>query len=310
MSGKNLRVLLTWRWALALIFVVLATFTCVRLGIWQLHRFEEKSARAAVIELHYDAKPIELSNAPASAASRLSASDDYTVVKARGRYCMEPTCVLYVRNRVSGSSVGFWQLVPFHTSEGQTLLVVRGWIETGQTDSVPATHPQLPDGEVDLVARLRPREPRLADRPEVKGQLHSVNATDVEAQVPELTNVLKGAYGEAVSENGAAPEGLAPLAKPETSTGPHLSYAFQWWIFSAFFALGLVVSARRTVLDHSEGERGRSDATHASAEPARHEPISAYGRSHRYGSARGGRRRSSGSDEDEEDLLLAERREG
>lgn len=309
MKRSQLRALFTWRWALALLFVVLATLTCVRLGIWQLHRFEEKNARAEVIEQHYDAEPIPLDESPDFRRTTLAANDDYTVVKARGHYCTDPGCVLYVRNRVQGSSVGFWQLVPFETTEGKTLLVVRGWVETGQTDSVPASRPDVPEGELEVVARLRPSEPQLSDRPEVKGQLHSVNAADVVAQAPSLTEVLEGAYGEVVSENGRAPEGLAAFSRPETSVGPHLSYAFQWWIFSAFFVLGLVVSARRTLRDHAEEESPGADATHAPTAPSSQEPPRAHAQAHRYGFARARRTRSRGSDEDEEDLLLEERRE-
>lgn len=309
MRGANLRVVATWRWALALLFVLLATLTCVRLGIWQWHRFEEKNARADVIEQHYDAEPIPLADAPASARTKLAASDDYTVVKARGHYCAEPECVLYVRNRVQGSSVGFWQLVPFKAVSGQTLLVVRGWVVAGQTDSVPATRPDVPSGEVELVARLRPTEPRLTDRPQVEGQLHSLNAPDVVSQAPGLTQVLEGTYGEAVRENGTAPEGLAGLSKPETSIGPHLSYAFQWWIFSVFFLLGFVVAVRRTLRDEAEEREAEPDASSAPGAPGGQASPSAHGRSYRYGSTRGGQHRSRGTDEDEEDSLLEERQE-
>lgn len=304
MRRVGLRPILTWRWALALLFVLLATLTCVRLGIWQLNRFEDKRARAAVIEQHYDAEPIALTDAPSSARSKLAAADDYTVVRARGHYCSRPECVLYVRNRVEGSSVGFWQLVPFETNGGSTFLAVRGWVTTGQTDSVPASRPKVPSGEVELVARLRPREPRLSDRPEVPGQLHSVNATDVLSQVPQLEDVLEGAYGEVVSENGVAPQGLSALGKPSTSLGPHLSYAFQWWIFSAFFVLGFVVAARRTLRDY-EGEE-ESDAASATAVANDVAAAPTRGSVRRYGATRHTRHRSRGTDEDEEDSLLDE----
>ncbi len=41
------------------------------------------------------------------------------------------------------------------------------------------------------------------------------------------------------------PEGLGPLELPSTDLGPHLSYAFQWWVFAAGALVGAVILLRR-----------------------------------------------------------------
>src|SRR5699024_3730376 len=55
----------------------------------------------------------------------------------------------------------------------------------------------------------------------------------------EDPDLVTGAYGELVSEEPSA-ERPAALPSPDTSLGPHLSYAFQWWVFALFFPGALI----------------------------------------------------------------------
>nr|MDK8213825.1 hypothetical protein [Enterococcus faecalis] len=75
-------------------------------------------------------------------------------------------------------------------------------------------------------------------------------------------------------------------------------------IFSAFFVLGFVVAARRTLRDY-QGEV-ESDAASATAVVNDVAAPPARGSVRRYGATRHTRRRSRGTDEDEEDSLLDE----
>jgi cytochrome oxidase assembly protein ShyY1 len=45
-------------------------------------------------------------------------------------------------------------------------------------------------------------------------------------------------------ESGAFPE---PIAEPELGEGPHLSYAVQWFLFSALVAVGWLLAVRRSL---------------------------------------------------------------
>ena len=57
-----------------------------------------------------------------------------------------------------------------------------------------------------------------------------------------------GAFGELAEEEPAA-DRPQPLPAPETGLGPHLSYAFQWWIFALFFPGALIFRLRRQFQD-------------------------------------------------------------
>src|SRR5699024_5780704 len=151
-------------------------------------------------------------------------------------------------NRQLSGRVGFWQLAPFRTEDGTTILVVRGWVPSGGEDSQPADPAPVPEGDRTVTVRLRPAEPVL-DREPPPGQTHSVNPGQSAGLMGlEDPDLVTGAYGELVSEEPSA-ERPAALPSPDTSLGPHLSYAFQWWVFALFFPGALIYRTRRQFQD-------------------------------------------------------------
>ena len=68
-----------------------------------------------------------------------------------------------------------------------------------------------------------------------------------------------------MSRPGRAPQRLPP---PEPSEGPHLAYAFQWFLFAALAPVGYVLLARREAEDRAgqggvdrDAARGRQRVT-------------------------------------------------
>ncbi|PWH05697.1 SURF1 family protein [Brachybacterium endophyticum] len=322
--------------ATMLLAAILAAALCVGLGFWQWHRFETKRDNARLVETNMTADPVALPRVLPDTDSHLAGADEWKQVELRGQYCTDPDCVLYVRNRPSDSSVGFWQLVPFTTDQG-TLLVVRGWVDVAESSSVPATKPPVPHGTTTAVVRMRDAEPVLKGRTNPPGQVQTVTPSVVAGQLPDLDGPLyTGAYGELASESPAASPMPASLEGPDTSLGPHLSYAVQWWLFAAFFPVAVVVRTRRQILDeaaesdsapgveaehgtaqgieagdgggHPAGSEGEQEAGRPAAPSDRDPRRGQGGRTARRGTsheARPSRRRSK--DEEEEDELLEHR---
>src|SRR5690625_7461290 len=97
-----------------------------------------------------------------------------------------------------------------------------------------ADPPPVPEGELTVTARLRPAEAVITGRENPEGQVHSVSPEQIPPQLPELSGpITTGAYGQLAAE---APEGPRPqaLPEPDTSLGPHLSYAFRSRLFALF----------------------------------------------------------------------------
>ncbi|AXK45119.1 SURF1 family protein [Brachybacterium saurashtrense] len=304
--SARLQVLFSRDTLLGLVAVLVLAAVCVALGMWQYGRYEAKRDAAAVIRTNYDASPVPLQDVLPQADAPLTAADDWTPVEMTGAYCTDPACTLYVRNRPLSGAVGFWQLVPFRTEDGEVLLVVRGWVPTQGSDSAPADPPAIPEGEITVTARLRPAEVVL-DREPPAGQTHSVNPEQSAALMGvESGELITQAYGELVAEQPEAERPTA-LPAPDTSLGPHLSYAFQWWIFALFFPAALIHRTRRALQDLAAEEHDGADAEEqtATGTPAGDgTPRSRTPRGTAHRPRRTVHTRRRGQDEEEEDALI------
>lgn len=264
MSARSARrrILLGRETLLGLLVVALLAGVCVMLGLWQYGRYEDRRDEAAVIGTNYDAAPVALDEVLPDSDAPLAPADEWTPVTLHGSYCTAPDCVLYVRNRQLSGVVGFWQLVPFRADSGTTLLVVRGWVPSDDAASAPADPPAIPAGDLSVTVRLHPAEVVL-DREPPPGQTHSVNPRQSAGLMGlDAPGLVTQAYGELAAEEPAA-ERPAALPAPDTSLGPHLSYAFQWWVFALFFPAALVHRTRRQLQDLADDERRAGEAAGA-----------------------------------------------
>ncbi|GAA4527314.1 SURF1 family protein [Brachybacterium paraconglomeratum] len=322
-SSARRRILFSRETLLGLVAVLLLAAICVMLGFWQFGRYENRRDEAAVVHANYEAAPVALDQVIQDPKAPLSATDVWTPVTLHGSYCTDSECVLYVRNRQLSGVVGYWQLVPFQADDGTTLLVVRGWVPQEPDSSAPAQIAPVPDGELTITARLRTAEPVL-DREPPPGQTHSVNPPQ-SAGLMGLPDqgLVTGAFGELAAEDPAA-ERPASLPSPDTSLGPHLSYAFQWWIFALFFPAALIYRTRQLFRELAEDEERElasgaeqpEDASAAPRPPHDHDEEAEQGSSTTAALPRPSRRstehrprraihaRRRGQDEEEEDALI------
>lgn len=292
--------LLTPTWLGWLGLCALFMVACVFLGQWQMDRRDQAREEIDRIVTNYDEAPV-----PFAEASGLfvdpDEEDEWTVVEATGEYLEDD--MLLARNRGHGGSVGYEQLVPFRlsagASAGETVVLSRGWLPTHSEDgSQPATLPAPPQGEVDLVLRLKPGEPEI-DRDAPAGQLASVDLNEYQEEVDY--ELLTGAYGLMAEESPAPEETPHQLARPELDEGPHLSYSMQWIAFGllGFIGWGYAarVQARNNDLDTIAG--ADDDGRHIASGAAKQQRLREARRIHRL-------RSGKLSDEDMEDQWVEE----
>ncbi len=222
---------------------------CATAGLWQWHRHQARSAAVAVLEENRDAAPLPLERLLRQGAA-VEEDQVWHAVTATGHYV--PGSTVLLRNRPVGGAQGFHALAGFLVDEGAlagTVLVVdRGWIPTAADGASPRSVPELPDGTVELLARLRVEE-GANDRTAPPGQVQVINAETVRlaASVPWEEPTLL-AYATVIGENGE-PTGLGALEEPSTDLGSHLSYAFQWSVFAIGAVVGAVILLRREAAD-------------------------------------------------------------
>lgn len=255
------------RWAGYLSLTILFAVVCVGLGNWQLDRRSEALAELAKIDANFDSSPIALRDALPELDS-FTEDQKWMQVEMTGRYLADEE--LLVRNRPLNINPGFEVLTPLLLADGTVFIVDRGWLPTGGDQNAPDSVPAAPSGQVTVVARLKAGEPLLAGRTAVGNQIATIHLPDVANRVGEPT--FTGAYGLMASETPAAAERPTAVAKPIRDEGPHLSYAFQWYVFALLGFIGLAWSARQeyralNVDDPDERVRANERARRQAAKP-------------------------------------------
>lgn len=233
------RFLASSRWAGYLALTVIFALVCVLLGFWQLARRADAVAENNRVAANYDAAPRPIDDVLGDLES-FDTEDKWSTVSLTGSYLSDEQ--LLVRNRPLGGQPGFELLVPFLLDDGDVVIIDRGWLPTGQLQDKPDVVPDAPQGEVTVVARLKAGEPTLEGRTAAEGEIPSIDLPTIAKSLD--APVYTGAYGALASESPSADTGTLGTRPPEDE-GPHLSYAFQWFVFALLGFVGLGYAARQ-----------------------------------------------------------------
>lgn len=243
----NARFLLRPRWILSHLLVAALVFVMVNLGFWQLRRLDDRRAENALIEARQDEAPVALDSVltPTSSASEVEALRARPVTLV-GEY--DQAATVEVRNRSQDGVAGNWLVTPLVLDSGARVPVVRGFVALGG-DGEPFAAP-VPEGEVSVEGAVM--VPRLQDRT-VRRDLEPVLATPDTVGALVRLEESDPAEPAAATTEGDPAAAIYALAPPDLSERNHLSYAVQWFIFSAIALVGYPLILRR-VLQHQGKE--------------------------------------------------------
>lgn len=249
----NARFLLRPRWILSHLFVVALVVVMVNLGFWQLRRLDERRAENALIEARQDQAPVALDEVLTPESSEA----DVEELRARpvtlvGEY--DEAGTVEVRNRTQDGVAGNWLVTPLVLDDGARVPVVRGFVALG-ADGEPFDAP-VPDGEVSVEGAVM--VPRLQDRTVRRDLEPTLALPDTVGVLVRLEESDPAEPAEATTE-GDPKAAIYPLAPPDLSERNHLSYAVQWFIFSAIALVGYPLVLRR-VLQRRGKEVDAADA--------------------------------------------------
>ncbi|MFC7402398.1 SURF1 family protein [Citricoccus sp. GCM10030269] len=283
----DFRFLISPQWLGGLVFCMIFSVACAMLGQWQMDRRMEAVSEINKVLDNYDDSPVPLAGHE-QLFTDFQAPTEWTPVSMTGSYLEEDTRI--VRNRPRAGKPGYEVLVPFRAETGDVIVINRGWLPIGNTAGHPDAVPAPPEGEVTVVARVRPGEPDL-DRGAPEGQLASIDLAAFEDSVDYP--VADTAYGEMVEEDPEPANRPQSLVAPSLDEGPHLSYSVQWFLFGLMsFIVWGYLARQKAVNDREDLELGHTeDDGYLSAHRApRTKPVR----------RRGGRL----TDEEAEDALL------
>jgi cytochrome oxidase assembly protein ShyY1 len=259
------RFLFARRWAGYLALTIIFAIACAALGTWQLNRRAEALAEVARIDANYDADPIPVADALPDPAG-FDIDRRWQVVGLSGSYLADEEIV--VRNRPFEGSSGFEVITPFELDDGTVFMVDRGWI--GQnSEGRPSEFAAPPSGHVEISARLKAGEGRIAGRTSTGIEFATIDLDELAERVGEPS--YTGAYGVLVQSGADAAEPPLAAARPERDEGPHLSYALQWFVFAllAFVGLGWAANQERKGLAEASGAIGGDAPKRRPHEPKR-----------------------------------------
>ena len=247
------------RWTSYIAVAIVFAVACGFLSNWQFTRNADRAEQLALVARNYDAEPVALDRIIAP-GTLLGAADEWRPVTLQGEYVADQQ--LLVRNRPHGGTAAFEVLVPFRLADGRVLLIDRGWVPPGEDQPLPDQIPAPPEGDVTVIARLRPAEQLPASgRSAPEGQVPSINPELVaETLAPDVGDQLElSAYGVMVSEDPAPQTRPASFAAPSEDPGPYLSYAIQWILFAimGFVFIGYVIRTERRHRREDAEDRSR-----------------------------------------------------
>ena len=253
------------RWAGYLALVVAFAIASSALGVWQLNRRAEALAEVARIDANYDAEAVPVAEAlPDPAAFHID--QRWLVVALEGEYLADEEVV--VRNRPFAGSSGFEVITPFRLDDGTVFMVDRGWIAQA-SDGRPSEYAAPPAGQVEVEARLKAGEGRIAGRTSTGDEFATIDLPELAERVGEPA--YTGAYGVLVQSGADASEPPLAAARPVRDEGPHLSYALQWFVFAlmAFVGLGWAANQERKALAEASASPDTPKAPRQPRKPPR-----------------------------------------
>lgn len=230
-------------WLLLHVTVIATVVLMVNLAFWQLSRYHERIDFNATVKERINAPvvPVEQLLRAIDNRTELPQTVEWRTVLVTGEYIDSET--VDAVNRAQDGYSGKDPLTPMRLTNNELVLINRGFISIAK-DVGPA-----PSGQVQIIGRVRAPEIRRRFRisDPAQGELLEVSNIDLERLSMQMPSELAPIFVEVLESKPADSADLTQIAAPGLSTGSHLSYTFQWFIFSLFVFAGWIIVIRRKI---------------------------------------------------------------
>ncbi|HET8603735.1 MAG TPA: SURF1 family protein [Marmoricola sp.] len=255
--------LLTRRWLLFFLAVLLMAWGATWLGQWQFRRLHEKRHDNHVIATNLAAAPV-----PVASLLRVGRPPgpgiEWRRVTAHGHWDDRHSLVVKYQTSRNGSP-GVHVATPLVTDGGTAVLVDRGWMPTSNSGDFRPRLPPVTPGEVTVTGWVRQNatgDATLVDQMSTRA-LSSATAKKV-LPYPVYAGVV-----DLARQSPPPVHRLGAIELPDdTSDGPHFFYGLQWWFFGLLAVIGFVFLAwdewkrpRGTVPDPTQRARSMPPST-------------------------------------------------
>lgn len=232
-----LRRMFSRRWLFTTLLVFLGTALCIRLGIWQLDRLEQRRAFNAQVETMRSMPLLDLNSSNPDDIESM----EWRAVTFSGEYDFENQ--IAIRNRYFRDQYGYHLLTPL-LSNGTAVLVDRGWIPADGNSSPADWRKYDEPGVVTVTGQIRlgqfkPAIGGVADALPADGSpLWVWNNGDIEKIALQMPYLILKVYiqPDTDPEDEIPPIPYQPTV--ELTEGSHFGYALQWFTFATILFAG------------------------------------------------------------------------
>jgi len=227
------------KWLFTTLLVLSGTAVCIRLGIWQLDRLEQRRAFNAQVETMRAAAVLDLNQGVPEDIDSM----EWRAITVTGKYDFEDQVAL--RNQYNDDRQYGYHLITPLLFEGGAVLVDRGWIPADGNADPEDWRKYDEAGQVTVTGQLRLGQVKpviggVADPELGPGQSrldlwNNLNVARISRQIPfPVLPVF-------VQPNVGGDEMVPPVpSQPvlELDEGPHFGYAMQWFSFATILFVG------------------------------------------------------------------------
>jgi cytochrome oxidase assembly protein ShyY1 len=233
---RSLAFLLTRRWVLLALVVVLLSTLAWQLGQWQFRRLEDRQERNATTLRNEGAEPVPVTDVLA-VGRPVAPADEWRLVTATGDYAVDDTVIVRYRTRDGESGVDV--VVPLVLPDGTAVLVDRGWLLSDNNATSTPDVPSPPPSPVTVTGWVRAD----ADGDSTRVTDQSTRAISSVAISEALDRPLLGGFLDLTAEDPEPSTPLLAAEPPDLGNGPHFFYGLQWWFFALLAVGGYVYLA-------------------------------------------------------------------
>jgi len=232
------------KWLIATLLVFAGTALCIRLGIWQLARLEQRRAFNAQFESARAESALDLNQEIPQDITAM----EWRSVNVKGEYDFANQVAL--RNEYYDNQYGYHLLTPLKF-DGKAVLVDRGWIPADGNSAPPdwRKYDESDTANVSGQIRLGQTKPAfggVADTLAENGaKLEIWNNADVVQIANQIPYPVLPVYIQPVTDASDTEPPIPFLPEVEITEGPHLGYALQWFTFATILFVGYPFYLRR-----------------------------------------------------------------
>ncbi len=233
------RFLLRPRWILLHLLAGIMVVLLVNLGFWQLHRLDQRQTFNSLVRSNSSASVTPLESI--LTAKTTPEAVEWRPVTVTGSYLVDDAFT--VVNKSQNGAAGVNSVVPLRTTTGLTVLINRGFIPLAQ--SVPP-----PPGSIVSVTGFLRRSQTRSFGGAIDASIGVVlewQRIDIPRIDAQFDGDLAPMYIQRLDSNPREGEWPARVINPTLDNGTHLSYAVQWFFFSACIVGGWVFVVHRRI---------------------------------------------------------------